>query len=708
MAIISKKPKVAVFIQARMGSTRLPGKVVKKVLGKELLICEAERIKRAKRVDDVVVITSTNEEDNFIYDLCQKNNIKCYRGSENDLLDRHYQAAKIHQADFIVKIPSDCPLADPNIIDEVINLWLNNQDKYDYVSNYHPPTFPDGLDVEGCPLSILETAWKEAKEAHEREHTFPFIWDNPKKFRIGNITNPRGDMFLTQRWTLDYLEDYDFIKTVIEELKDKPDFLIDDVLDLLKRKPEIREINKKYLGVNWYKNVQDNLKTVPRYLYRRDKPLELKKSLELLERAKKVIPCATQTLSKGYTQWSVGAYPLFLESARGCEVYDVDGNAYIDYGMALGPFILGYCDSDVDSAVKNQLDKGTMFTLPHPLETEAAEKIIESVPCAEMVRFGKNGSDATSAAVKLARAYTGREKIIICGYHGWQDWYVASTERNKGIPKCYKDLVIPFRYNDIEGLKEIIKKHKDEIAGLIMEPVTAIPPENNFLEEVRKITKENNIVLIFDELFTGFRWSIGGAQKYFNVTPDLACFGKAVANGYPVSIVTGKKEIMKEFEEVFFSFTYGGEALSLAAIVATIKKLKEEKVYDHIEKWGNYLKEEIKKLIIKHNLEKYISIIGYPFKTVFNFSGVDNPMEIKTFFQQECAKRGVLFIGYHLVSFAHKKEHIDFTLEVYDQVMAEFKKVISNNKLKESLKGEIVTQIFKNVGDRSFGVEKES
>lgn len=707
MATISKKPKVVVFIQARLGSTRLPGKVMKKVLGKELLLRMFDRVKRAKTVDEIVVITSTNKDDNLIYELCQKNNIKCYRGSENDLLDRHYQAAKIYKADFVVKIGSDCPLADPNIIDEVINLWLNNQDKYDYVSNYHPPTFPDGLDVEGCPFSILETAWKEAKEAHEREHTFPFIWDNPKKFRIGNITNPRGNMFLTHRWTIDYQEDFLFLKRVFEELENKPNFQMEDILTLLKEKPEIAKINQKYLGINWYRKNEEELKTVPRYLYRKNEPLKLDESLRLLKRSKAVIPCATQTLSKGYTQWSVGTTPLFIQSARGCEVYDVDGNAYIDYGMALGPFILGYADPDINQAVKEQLEKGTMFTLPHPLETEAAEKIIESVPCAEMVRFGKNGSDATSAAVKLARAYTGKEKIIVSGYHGWQDWYIISTERNTGIPKCLKNLTISLKYNDLESLKKIVSENKGEIAGLIIEPVGAVPPKDNFLQEVRRITKENDIVLVFDELFTGFRWSMGGAQEYFNVTPDLACFGKAMANGFPISCVAGKKEIMEKFEDVFFSFTYGGETLSLAAIVATIKKLEVENVYGHIEKWGNYLKEEIKKLIIKHNLEKYISIIGYPFKTVFSFSGVDNPMEIKTFFQQECAKRGVLFIGYHLVSFAHKKEHIDFTLEVYDQVMAEFKKVISNNKLKESLKGEIVTQIFKNVGDRSFGVEKE-
>lgn len=437
------------------------------------------------------------------------------------------------------------------------------------------------------------------------------------------------------------------------------------------------------------------------------KPLKLNKSLELLKKSKNVIPCATQTLSKGYTQWSVGACPLFLQSAQGCKVYDVDGNVYIDYGMGLGPFILGYSDPDVNRAVEEQLKKGTMFTLPHPLEVEAAELIIENVPCAEMVRFGKNGSDATTAAVKLARAYTGKEKIIVCGYHGWQDWYIATTERNAGIPKCMKDLAISLKYNDFASLEKIIADNKGEIAGLIMEPVGAVPPKNNFLEKVRKITEENNIVLIFDELFTGFRWSIGGAQQYFNVIPDLACFGKAIANGFPVSSVAGKREIMERFEDVFFSFTYGGEALSLAAIVATVNKLRKNNVIEYTEKLGSYLKNGIEDLIKKHNLEDYVSIIGYPFKTVFNFSGDENctPLEIKTYFQQESAKRGVLFIGYHLVSYAHKKEDIDFTLRAYDEVFSSFKKLIRDKRVKESLEGKILTQIFKNVGDRSAGVD---
>lgn len=267
MTTVAKKPKIVVFVQARTGSTRLPAKVLRKVLGKELLQHEIERIKRAKTVNEVVVVTTTKKEDDEIAQLCQNNNIPFFRGSEKDLLDRHYQAAKKFQADFVVKIPSDCPLADPKTIDEVISLWLNNQGNFDYVSNYHEPTFPDGLDVEGCPFAILETAWKEAREPHEREHTFPFIWDNPQRFRIGNLVNPRGNMFMTHRWTLDYEEDFLFLKEVFENFKDKPDFSFDDILTLLAQKPGLQRINEKFNGINWYRHHPDKLKTINKNLY---------------------------------------------------------------------------------------------------------------------------------------------------------------------------------------------------------------------------------------------------------------------------------------------------------------------------------------------------------------------------------------------------------------------------------------------------------
>lgn len=262
-------PRIVVFVQTRTGSTRFPGKVLKEVLERPILLHQIERIKRAKLPNDVVVITTTKPSDDAIAELCTRNSVPCFRGSENDLLDRHFKAAQQFAADFVVKIPSDCPLSDPAIIDEVLGLWKNNADAYEYVSNYHPPTFPDGLDVEGCPMPILELAWHEAKKKHEREHTFPFIWDNPQRFRIGNVENPRGNMFMTHRWTLDYPEDWEFISRVYTELQHTPEFGMDDVLDLLARKPALAEINEKYNGVNWYRTVEGELETVDANLYRK-------------------------------------------------------------------------------------------------------------------------------------------------------------------------------------------------------------------------------------------------------------------------------------------------------------------------------------------------------------------------------------------------------------------------------------------------------
>jgi glutamate-1-semialdehyde 2,1-aminomutase/spore coat polysaccharide biosynthesis protein SpsF len=661
-----------------------------------------DRLSKASTLDDIVIITTKNAEDDEIVKLCQKYNMLYFRGSEVDLLDRHFQAAKKYAAEVVVKIPSDCPLTDYRWVDRVIRFGHTNWDRFDYVSNYHPPTFPDGLDIEACKLSILEEAWNEARKDYEREHTFPFIWDQPDRFRIGNVQNPYGDMFLSHRWTLDYEEDYLFIKRVFHEFDDI-DFSFEDILDLLDKKPEIEELNEAHKGLNWYRNVKEELRTVSTDLYREQKVPSYATSLDYLKRAKQVIPNATQTLSKGYTQWTVGAAPLFLRSAKGCEVVDVDGNTFIDYGMALGPFILGYSDPDVNLAISLQLEQGTMFTLPHPLETEVAEEIVSIIPCAEMVRFAKNGSDATTAAIKLARAFTNREKVIACGYHGWHDWYIASTERDAGVPAFNSELIYTVKYNDFDTVAKLVAEEKNNIAALIMEPCGAVAPNKGYLENIRELTEKTGIVLIFDELFTGFRWSLGGAQEYFGVTPDLACFGKAMANGMPISCIVGKKSLMECFESVFFSFTYGGETLSLAATLATLRKLQQNNIYTKLEESGKYLQDGIVELIKKHRLQDFLSISGFPFKSVMYFSGNNElgPLEIKTYFQQECAERGVLFIGYHLISLAHTREHLNHTLSTYDLVMGNLKKGIDQNTLRSSIRGKIITQIFRDVGDRS-------
>ncbi|MCL5072157.1 MAG: aminotransferase class III-fold pyridoxal phosphate-dependent enzyme, partial [Actinobacteria bacterium] len=316
---------------------------------------------------------------------------------------------------------------------------------------------------------------------------------------------------------------------------------------------------------------------------------EIKESNNIYKEAKKLIPCQTQCLSKGPTQFVDGVAPKYLKKGKGCRVWDVDGNEYIDYGMGLGPIILGYCYDAVDKAIINQLKDAIILTQMHPLEVEVAQLLVDTIPCAEMVRYGKNGSDVTSAAIRLARAYTGRDIIACCGYHGWQDWYIAVTERNAGIPEAVRKLTKQFKYNDIDSLIKIFDKYKGNVACVIMEPMGVVFPKNDFLNKVKELTHKNKAILIFDEVITGFRWSLGGAQEYFNITPDLATFGKAMANGMPLSALVGKKEIMQKLEDVFFSFTFGGEILSLAAAKATINEMKKKNVIEHIHKMGTIL-----------------------------------------------------------------------------------------------------------------------
>ena len=312
---------------------------------------------------------------------------------------------------------------------------------------------------------------------------------------------------------------------------------------------------------------------------------KLAKSFKLWKKVQTLIPSGTQTLSKAPNQFVYGVSPIFLQKGKGAHVWDVDGNKYLDYVMALGPITLGYDYPAVTSAVIKQLHEGTIFTLPHPKEAELAEILTEIIPCAEMVRFGKNGADATSAAIRAVRAYTDRDHFAYCGYHGYQDWFAINTQRNKGIPKVLKKFAHEFKFNDLESLKEIFLKNPKKIAAVIME-IPGQEPSGGFLQKVIDLTHKNDAVFILDEIVTGFRYALGGAQEYYKIKPDLACFGKGMANGFPISAVVGKREIMREFEEVFFSTTFGGDTLALSASITTIKELKRKKATDHFWKFG--------------------------------------------------------------------------------------------------------------------------
>jgi glutamate-1-semialdehyde aminotransferase len=282
-------------------------------------------------------------------------------------------------------------------------------------------------------------------------------------------------------------------------------------------------------------------------------------------RAQQVIPLGTQTLSKSPTQFVQGALPIYLERGLGSHVWDVDGNEWIDYPMALGPVLLGYCEPAVDAAVRAQLDDGITFTLMHPLEVEVAERIVAMCPGVEAVRFGKSGSDAISGAVRAARALTGRDHVLVAGYHGWQDWYFGTTTRDAGVPAAVSALTSTFPFNDLSALERALDERRGSVAAVVVEPSGAEVPEDGYLDGLIDLARRHGALSIFDEVITGFRLAPGGARERYGVEPDLSCYGKALGNGMPISAIGGRWSTMRVFDDIIFSGTHGGEALSVAA-----------------------------------------------------------------------------------------------------------------------------------------------
>lgn len=420
-------------------------------------------------------------------------------------------------------------------------------------------------------------------------------------------------------------------------------------------------------------------------------------SESFLEQALKTIPLGSQTFSKSKIQYPYGVSPYFIQKGIGSKVWDVDGNQYIDFINALAAITLGYQDPDVNQAVLEQFNDGIIFSLPHPIEFKVAEKIVEMVPCAEMVRFGKNGSDATTAAVRLARAFTGRNHVAICGYHGWQDWFIGTTPRSLGVPRQTSDLSHLWKFNDLDSLQKIFKEYSGDVAAVILEPMNISDPLPGFLDQVKELTHQNGALLIFDETVTGFRFHNGGAQSLFDVTPDLATFGKGLANGYPLSAIAGKKEVMTLMEEVFFSTTFGGEALSLAAAYATMSKLQKEPVIDKLYTLGSRVKEHLQSSIKSSMCEDFLGVAGNPTWSFLMIKDTPdyNMWEIKTLFLQEMFQRGILTIGTHNISYSHDNEDINSLCNAYDETIEIIVKAVRKKNLHKVLRCEPLQPLFK-------------
>lgn len=422
----------------------------------------------------------------------------------------------------------------------------------------------------------------------------------------------------------------------------------------------------------------------------------ISKSEEYFKRSAGLIPGHTQTLAKGPTQYVQGVAPGYLQRGKGCQVWDVDGNEYIDFSAAIGPISLGYCYDRVDNAIRKQLEAGISFSLLHPLEVEAAELLREVLPAAESIRFAKTGAEATAAAVRLARAYTGKEKVLCCGYHGWHDWYIGLTSRNMGVPECITGLIQGFSYNDLDSVKELIGA---DTACVILEPMIFDWPQDYFLESLKDICVSTGTLLIFDEMWTGFRWALGGAQEYFNVQSDLACYSKALANGMPIAVLAGKEEIMDLLsDEVFFYSTFGGETLSLAALIATINELRNRNVPEYLANQGEKLLSGYNNLSKELGLTDYTLCKGHPARTMVEFKATgQDPLLMKSLVQQELLRRGILWSGFHNLSYTHTDAPIDSLLEAYAEVLPILKKAIENDNLEQSIVGKPVQPIFRKV-----------
>ena len=417
----------------------------------------------------------------------------------------------------------------------------------------------------------------------------------------------------------------------------------------------------------------------------------------MLDRARQTVPLGAQTFSKSITQYPHGVSPYFAARGQGSRLWDIDGNEYIDFINALASVTLGYNDPDVTAAVKAQVELGTIFSLSSPLEAEVAERLVAIVPSAEMVRFGKNGSDATAGAVRVARAYTGRDHVLVCGYHGWQDWYIGATARHRGVPESTRAMTHTFPYNDLPALDRLLDEHAGRVAAIVLEPMNVAFPAQGYLEGVRERATRHGAVLVFDETITGFRLANGGAQELFGVTPDLTTLGKGIANGYPLSAVCGRRDLMMLMEEIFFSFTMGGETLSLAAARATLDKLVREPVTRHMATLGTALRDGTAALIERHRLGEVLSLSGHPswtFLTIKDHADATS-FEIKTLWLQEIFARGVLSLGSHNMSYAHSRADVDRLLTVYDEVFALLSAAIGQRRVRAELRCEPLVPLFR-------------
>ncbi len=431
------------------------------------------------------------------------------------------------------------------------------------------------------------------------------------------------------------------------------------------------------------------------------------KSQDLYKKAKTLIPGGTQLLSKRPEMFLPDLWPSYYEKAKGCEIWDLDGNKYVDMiTMGIGACILGYADDDVNNAVKAVIDKGSMSILNAPEEVELADLLCSLHPWAGMVRYTRGGGEAMTVAVRIARAKTKKDKVLFCGYHGWHDWYLSANlaEDNaldghllpglapRGVPRALQGSSYPFVYNDTKGFRELLDKYKNEIGVIVLEAIRNTEPEKDFINAIMDASRELGIVFVVDEITSGWRMNLGGAHLLYGMEPDIAVFAKAISNGFPMGAVIGKKPVMEAAQETFVSSTYWTERIGPTAALATIKKMKDKNVPQHLVATGKKIQEGWKTVAEKNGLPVEISGI-YPLGH-FNFI-YKEPLVLKTLFTQLMLEKGFLASTAFYASYAHKEEHVNEYLKAVEETFSFIAQAVKKGNPENFLKGPVCHSGFK-------------
>jgi glutamate-1-semialdehyde 2,1-aminomutase len=673
--------RTVAVVQARLGSSRFPRKVLSQIGDQSSIELLLKRLSRSKKIDQIIVALADEPGVDYLSTVIANAGFDVYLGHVENVLLRVVEAGRAFDAELLVRVTGDCPFIDAEVVDEVISLF--QEQDLEYASNINPPTYPDGLDVEVFRLETLERSLRETSDPYDLEHVTTYI-RRSKGLRAGNVAGK--DDLSRIRLTLDEAEDLKVIRDVFEKLGGRCDFTVSDIMEVWKSTPSVFAGNM---------------------LINRNEGSNMGKGQKLWRHAKAVIPGGNMLLSKRSEMFLPDNWPSYFSKAKGCEVWDLDGNHFFDMAsMGVGTNILGYGNEAVDEAVLSAVKNGNMSTLNCPEEVELVDRLLALNPWAGMAKLARTGGEANSIAVRIARASTGKDKVAICGYHGWHDWYLSANLADdsnldghllpglqpNGVPRQLKGTVLPFEYNDINALRAILSG--GDVAAIKMEVYRSVEPKDDFLSEVRNLATEQGVVLIFDECTSGFRETFGGLHKKYRVEPDLAVYGKALGNGYAITAVVGKTEVMQAAQDSFISSTFWTERIGPSAALASLKEMERLKSWELISSTGNRVRSAWQAVADKNQLK--IKISGLPALSTFTFE-TEWAMEFKTYLTQQMLAKGFLASGIFYASTAHSDEVLESYFFEIGIIFEEIANLSHPSKIQSLLKGPVSHGGFKRI-----------